>query len=139
MTSIHHDPDTSKLTIELGEVPSPIPLSVVVAYTNSLKAHLHAAEDYRDADGFNPAEVLGLKGQFAEIWRKVWKLKNALWDGRELRREGPEEILSDLMAHCALAIAMLRRDNSVSATIRARMAGVTHEEYQRLQDRSVDD
>jgi hypothetical protein len=65
--------------------------------------------DYRDADGFEPSEVLGIRGQFAELWRKVWKLKNALWDGREMVGESAEEILMDLMGHCALAIDMIRR------------------------------
>lgn len=66
-------------------------------------------QDYRDADGFEPSEVLGIKGQFAEIWRKVWKLKNALWDGREMAGEKAEEILLDLIGHACLAIDMLRR------------------------------
>ena len=58
---------------------------------------------------FEPAEVLGVKGQFAEVWRKIWKLKKAMWDGEELLQEQPREILLDLIGHCFLAIDMLDR------------------------------
>lgn len=59
--------------------------------------------------GETNADVLGEKGQFAEIWRKVGPLKRALWDGLELTREQPREILMDLIGHCLLTIEMLDR------------------------------
>lgn len=65
------------------------------------------AKDYNDVDGFEPHKVLGVRGQFAEVWRKVWKLKNTLWDGRTLQYEGEREVLLDMIGHCFLAIAML--------------------------------
>ena len=55
-------------------------------------------------------ETLGLKGQFADIWRKITPLKRSLWEGRELTREQPREICMDLIGHCLLTIAMLDRE-----------------------------
>lgn len=43
---------------------------------------------------------LGAKGAFADIWRKVKKLKRAVWDDQALTGEQPEEIYADLIGHC---------------------------------------
>lgn len=61
---------------------------------------------YGDAspDGLGPA------GQFSDIWRKIVPLRRALWEGKELTQESPEEILFDLIGHCFLTIGMLRRE-----------------------------
>lgn len=80
----------------------------------ALNLYVKRASDYTDADGFDPSEVLGVQGQFAEVWRKVWKLKNSMWDGREMVGEGPREILMDLIGHCLLAIDMI--DNETPMT-----------------------
>lgn len=52
--------------------------------------------------------ALGQKGQFADIWRKIGKLKTAIWDGNEhkLVSEGVNEILMDLIGHCFLTLHM---------------------------------
>jgi hypothetical protein len=52
------------------------------------------------------AQTLGSKGQFADIWRKIGKLKVGLWDGHEerLTSEGVDEILRDLIGHCFLTL-----------------------------------
>lgn len=55
-----------------------------------------------------PHTVLGTAGQFADIWRKVWKLKKALWDKQSLTGEQPDEILFDLIGHCFLTLDLLR-------------------------------
>jgi len=62
-------------------------------------------ERSRDYDG--NAAVLGTKGQFADIWRKIHKVKKALWDEQPLVGETVEEVLMDLVGHCLLAINML--------------------------------
>lgn len=59
-----------------------------------------------DYDGAH--QYLGLAGQFSDINRKFWKLKRAMWDGEELSQEGLEEVLSDMIGHCLLSIAMVR-------------------------------
>lgn len=66
--------------------------------------------DYSGQD-FEPHLVLGEAGQFAEIWRKVWKLKKSMWDGEELTFEQKEEILQDLIGHCFLALDMVKEGN----------------------------
>lgn len=73
----------------------------------------HAAEkakDYDSGDGQENHRVLGIRGQFADVWRKIGKLKNALWEGRTLIGEQPREILMDLIGHCFLTIAMMDRE-----------------------------
>lgn len=67
-----------------------------------------AAADYNsEGEAFEPHTVLGIRGQFADIWRKVWKLKKALWDGATLAGEQPIEIIDDLLAHLFLTRDML--------------------------------
>ena len=64
----------------------------------------------------NP-DNLGPAGQFSDIWRKVWPLKRALWEGEELGEESPEVILFDLVGRCLLTIGMLRRKVDRRGTI----------------------
>lgn len=69
------------------------------------------AADYNGSlvPGMENADVLGVRGQYADIWRKIAKLKKALWDGEELTGEQPREILLDLIGHAFLTIDMLDR------------------------------
>jgi hypothetical protein len=62
-------------------------------------------EDYGD-EGMS----LGIKGSFADIYRKTNKLKRALWDDKKLVGEQPREILMDVIGHCFLTIAELDRE-----------------------------
>jgi hypothetical protein len=53
------------------------------------------------------ADVLGSKGQFADINRKVGKLKRLMWDDDVPAwavSEPVEEVLQDLIGHCLLSI-----------------------------------
>lgn len=60
--------------------------------------------------GPGAADVLGLAGEWAEMWRKVSKLKRTLWNGQDhLVRESAREVLMDLIGHAMLAIDMLDR------------------------------
>lgn len=72
--------------------------------------------DY-NGSGIENADVLGPRGQFADIWRKIWKLKKALWDGATLEGEQPREILLDLIGHCFLTIDMLDREKPVPTAL----------------------
>lgn len=56
---------------------------------------------------FEPHTVLGLRGQFADIWRKIWKLKKAFWDDETLEGEQPLEIIDDLISHLFLTRDLL--------------------------------
>lgn len=73
------------------------------------------AKDYNGSlvPGIENADVLGTRGQYAELWRKMAKLKKALWDGEALVGEQPREILLDFIGHCFLAIDMLDRQQMV--------------------------
>ena len=49
---------------------------------------------------------LGRMAQFADINRKFWKLKQAMWDGKQLGFESPVEIMMDMIGHLLMAIYM---------------------------------
>jgi hypothetical protein len=51
--------------------------------------------------------TLGPRGQFADIWRKIGPLKRAMWEGAELTRETPRQILIDLIGHALLTVEMI--------------------------------
>jgi hypothetical protein len=68
----------------------------------AVRHHAKAATHYPDGN----ADVLGLAGQFGDIWRKIGPLKRAMWDKEKLTREQPPEILMDLIGHCLLALQM---------------------------------
>lgn len=65
------------------------------------------ARDYETRDGMFTADHLGAAGQYAEIWRKIPKLKRAMWDGDPLAGETVQEVLMDLIGHCLLALDYL--------------------------------
>ena len=71
-------------------------------FPKALLHHATAATHYGDGN----ADFLGIKGQFAELWRKIMPLKRAMWDGEKLTREQPPEIIKDLIGHCLLALQM---------------------------------
>lgn len=58
----------------------------------------------KNSDYGNTFALLGSKGQFGDIWRKVNKLKRSMWDGIDMNYEGTDEMLRDLIGHCALAL-----------------------------------
>lgn len=63
------------------------------------------ARDYSTTyDSYFAADTLGARGQFAEIWRKVSKLKRCMWDREDMDFEQTDEILSDLFGHIMLGI-----------------------------------
>jgi hypothetical protein len=72
-------------------------------------AQLFARKNAEYGGGENGnASVLGIKGQYADIWRKMSKLKRAMWDGEQLEFEGTEEVISDMIGHLFLTLYMLR-------------------------------
>lgn len=70
------------------------------------------AADYNSSGTlpFEPHTLLGIKGQWADIWRKVWKLHKALWDGVELKGEQPIEIIDDMIAHLLLTRDLITQE-----------------------------
>jgi hypothetical protein len=55
---------------------------------------------------------LGDKGQFSEIWRKVYKLKRSVWEGYELHGETPEQIAMELIPHCLMLVYLIRQERN---------------------------
>jgi hypothetical protein len=73
-----------------------------------LKGFERKARDYNsERTGWEPHTFLGVKGQFADIWRKIGKLKKALWDDEPLEGEQPLEIIDDLISHLFLTRDLL--------------------------------
>lgn len=53
---------------------------------------------------------LGMRGQYADIHRKMKKLRNSLWDGLPLTHEQPREVILDLIGHLFLTLAKGDKD-----------------------------
>ena len=75
-----------------------------------IELFLQKVADYSNGEAVNWANVLGDRGQFADIWRKVGKLQTGLWEGRELTGESVEEVVMDLIGHCLLILEMRTRN-----------------------------
>jgi hypothetical protein len=69
----------------------------------------------KNADyGAESAAILGAAGQYADMNRKMTKLKRSLWDGEDLTGEQPREILLDLIGHCFLTIDMIDKEGDLA-------------------------
>lgn len=62
----------------------------------------------KNADYGDGAKVLGVRGQYADINRKMLKLKRSLWDGDQLQFEDSDEVIMDLIGHLFLTLDMIR-------------------------------
>jgi hypothetical protein len=94
---------TFHIPLEVWENIGPNTTEILTVYgPQALLHHATAAMHYGD----NAANALGPAGQFADIWRKIMPLRRAMWEGAELTREEPEEILRDLVGHVLLALRM---------------------------------
>jgi hypothetical protein len=61
--------------------------------------------------GEEGAYMLGARGQYADINRKIIKLKRSLWDGYAVPPGGEsmQTVVSDLIGHCLLTLNFLDR------------------------------
>jgi len=80
----------------------------------------------KNAEYGENASVLGDRGQFADMWRKMGKLKTAMWDGHEdkLVSEGVDEILMDLIGHCFLTLQIREEERQILDKERLADSGV---------------
>lgn len=85
------------------EEESPVDALLIQHLPHIVQMFRSKARDY-GSDAHFTADALGARGQFAEIWRKVGKLKRCMWDEKEMEYEQTDEILSDLFGHIMLAI-----------------------------------
>lgn len=98
------------------------------------------SRDYNSGStGWEPHTFLGVRGQFADIWRKIGKLKKSLWDGEALQGEQPVEIIDDLIAHLFLTRDLLVRELPEPGTPKpkpegegAERLGLSHAEWVNL-------
>jgi len=123
--------DQTKILIKIREVggPSPVDDMLRLILPELVEQFRSKARDY-EADGQFTADALGSQGQFADIWRKILKLKAAMWDGKKLRYEGPEEILADLFGHTVLSINYLRSESILHKTKKAIAEGTLSASYE---------
>lgn len=85
-----------------------------------------AAHMRKGADHYGPNNhtELGLKGQFADMYRKFHPLRRALWEGDTVgMKEGPREICLDLIGHCLLTIAMIDRADRETDDLKLQVKG----------------
>lgn len=94
----------------VGIQASPTPVGTGARVTGiaeeALSLFLEKNQGYGDT-----AYNLGAKGQYADMNRKMGKLKHTLWDGNPVVGESVEEMLMDLFGHVLLTIDFLREGN----------------------------
>jgi hypothetical protein len=103
---VHYKYDIGAKTyyMRIEGVPNNVAEDVLIkVLPQTLQLWLSKCKDY-GGDISDEVKSLGPRGQFVDIWRKVWKLKRALWDGEELKFEQPKEVMMDLIGHLLLAI-----------------------------------
>lgn len=91
------------LRIEVENVPNPQAKRIVISVLPKvLSLYLNKSKDY---DG-NVMSLLrlGPKAGFVDMWRKMGKLKSALWDGKAMVGEQVDEILMDLVGHVLIIL-----------------------------------
>lgn len=68
------------------------------------------------------AFLLGSRGQFADMSRKMGKLKTGVWDDNQsaLVSEGVEEVVLDMIGHCFLTLQCLRREGKTGKALRGK-------------------
>jgi hypothetical protein len=54
---------------------------------------------------------LGLAGQYSDMHRKMHKLRKVMWEGRSLKGEQADEILSDLFGNILISLYLLVHEN----------------------------
>ena len=70
----------------------------------------------KDYEGGPAFQLLGSRGQFADINRKFWKLYQNIWEGKPLEGEQAEEIIKDMIGHLWLTLQCLRDEKEASLT-----------------------
>lgn len=105
-----------KLTLDAcgGGHPSPVDDLLAEVLPPTVSLFRSKARDYSERSGIFTADLLGARGQFAEIWRKIPKLKKGMWDGETLENESVEEILQDIIGHCILALGYVNQSQKNS-------------------------
>lgn len=98
------------LVVDYGEMGQTIPLSEQASRVCNILVEAMILFAEKNA-GYGPtSEHLGAKGQYADMHRKMGKLKHTLWDGNPTVGEDIEEMLLDLIGHSGLTVDFLREE-----------------------------
>lgn len=98
----------NKLTLEIDRIPNDQAMRIVRdVLPKVLELYLNKSRDY----GGNVMDMinLGPKASFVDLWRKVGKLKRALWDEQPMVGEQADEILMDLIGHILIILDGMNR------------------------------
>lgn len=73
----------------------------------------------KNADYGDQHAIIGLgpAAEFVGMWRKMFKLKKAIWEGAELNGEKAPEMLDDLIATCFLIKHLIALDEGTAEPI----------------------
>lgn len=97
-----------EIRLTISNPPTPQSERILTDHlTKWINEFLTKNADYASSGDFNASDHLGSKGQYAELWRKIGKLRGPLWDGTELNHEQADEIVRDLIGHCFLTLLFL--------------------------------
>lgn len=101
-----------EMVVDYGVQGQRIPMSpqaerVTKAILEALLLFLKKNPGYGDT-----AYVLGARGQYADMNRKMGKLKHTLWDGHEAVGESVVEMLQDLIGHAGLTIDFIQQEGN---------------------------
>lgn len=101
VSKLNHDDGT--VTLEFINIPNEQSRRIVERILPSvMELYLNKSKDY---DGNVMALLkLGPKASFVDLWRKIGKLKGALWDGRAMAGEQADEILADCVGHILITL-----------------------------------
>lgn len=98
------------IRIEVDNAPNEVSRRVLLQILpDLLELYLNKSKDYGDDE--DTGDDLGPKGPFVDMFRKMKKLRRALWDGVELEGEGPEEIMQDLVGHIFIILDKMARES----------------------------
>ena len=101
---MNSDGTISLYTLEITNPPNSQSAKVLMEILPGvLELFLQKNRDYGDGT-MDEALKLGPKAQFVDMWRKIKKLKRALWDGEKLENESAGEIVMDFIGHGFLVL-----------------------------------
>jgi hypothetical protein len=93
----------NKVSYEISNIPNEQAMRIVLeVLPKVLRLYLSKSRDY---NGNVMAMLkLGPKASFVDLWRKVGKLKSALWDDQPMQGEQADEILADCVGHILITL-----------------------------------
>jgi hypothetical protein len=104
----YNDKDETACKFEIQNIPNEQAHRILVdVLPKLLELYMKKSMDYGGDVG--DLADLGAKATFVDMWRKMGKLKRALWDGVELEGEGPKEIMMDLVGHIFIILDKMAR------------------------------